>query len=200
MHADIRQLGLFRVLRIYQLRIRKNGFFGRIRGVLFGDKIWASRGDRSQNLGHDFLAMPCLIINLLIYIIAGIVCSAGAAAIFHMLAHIVINFFVVPLIGTLLGAVLAIYAKRGVAYIVLLVITFFSSPAVNGFCADLYYSTGISANRWLRVFPFMTPSSFFIHLISLTVIHLDRIDYLLFNVDIGALCVASFLLRTKPLW
>lgn len=53
-HADIRQLGLFRVLRIYQLRIRKNGFFGRIRGVLFGDKIWASRGDRSQNLGHDF--------------------------------------------------------------------------------------------------------------------------------------------------
>ena len=108
-----------------------------------------------------FLAMPCLIINLLIYIIAGIVCSAGAAAIFHVLAHIVINFFVVPLIGTLLGAVLAIYAKRGVAYIVLLVITFFSSPAVNGFCADLYYSTGISANRWLRVFPFMTPSSFF---------------------------------------
>lgn len=99
-HADIRQLGLFRVLRIYQLRIRKNGFFGRIRGVLFGDKIWASRGDRSQNLGHDFLAMPCLIINLLIYIIAGIVCSAGAAAIFHVLAHIVINFFVVPLIGT----------------------------------------------------------------------------------------------------
>ena len=108
-----------------------------------------------------FLAMPCLIINLLIYIIAGIVCSAGAAAIFHVLAHIVINFFVVPLIGTLLGAVLAIYAKRGVAYIVLLVITFFSSPAVNGFCAGLYYSTGISANRWLRVFPFMTPSSFF---------------------------------------
>ena len=108
-----------------------------------------------------FLAMPCLIINLLIYIIVGIVCSAGAAAIFHVLAHIVINFFVVPLIGTLLGAVLAIYAKRGVAYIVLLVITFFSSPAVNGFCADLYYSTGISANRWLRVFPFMTPSSFF---------------------------------------
>ena len=108
-----------------------------------------------------FLAMPCLIINLLIYIVAGIVCSAGAAAIFHVLAHIVINFFVVPLIGTLLGAVLAIYAKRGVAYIIFALIAFASSPAIDGYCASLYYSTGISGNRWLRMFPFMTPSTLF---------------------------------------
>lgn len=108
-----------------------------------------------------FLAMPCLIINLLIYIVAGIVCSAGAAAIFHVLAHVVINFFVVPLIGTLLGAVLAIYAKRGVAYIIFALIAFASSPAIDGYCASLYYSTGISGNRWLRMFPFMTPSTLF---------------------------------------
>ncbi len=128
-----------------------------------------------------FLAMPCLIINLLIYIIAGIVCSAGAAAIFHVLAHIVINFFVVPLIGTLLGAVLAIYAKkrRGIYRIALLLLSF-RAPAVNGFCADLYYSTGISANRWLSFSFYDAVVIFFIHLISLTVIHLDRIDYLLF--------------------
>ena len=107
------------------------------------------------------LSIPCFILNLLFFIVVGIVCGDGAAATFHALAHVVIAFVVIPFIGTLLGAVLATCAKRGLSYIVLLVITFFSSPAVNGFCAGLYYSTGISANRWLRVFPFMTPSSFF---------------------------------------
>ena len=145
--------------------------------------------------------MPCLIINLLIYIIAGIVCSAGAAAIFHVLAHIVINFFVVPLIGTLLGAVLAIYAKKRRGIYRIACYYFLFEPCgkwlLRGFILFHWYIR----KQMVKSFSFYDAVViFFIHLISLTVIHLDRIDYLLFNVDIGALCVASFLLRTKPLW
>ena len=141
--------------------------FGRMdSSVGFDECCSAIKFGRVKTIGARILVMislsiPCFILNLLFFIVVGIVCGDGAAATFHALAHVVIAFVVIPFIGTLLGAVLATCAKRGLSYIVLLVITFFSSPAVNGFCAGLYYSTGISANRWLRVFPFMTPSSFF---------------------------------------
>lgn len=181
--------------------------FGRMdSSVGFDECCSAIKFGRVKTIGARILVMislsiPCFILNLLFFIVVGIVCGDGAAATFHALAHVVIAFVVIPFIGTLLGAVLATCAKRGLSYIVLLVITFFSSPAVNGFCAGLYYSTGISANRWLRVFPFMTPSSFFYtpniaYGYSLRPYRL----FAFFNVDIGALCVASFLLRTKPLW
>ena len=97
--------------------------------------------------------MPCLIINLLIYIITGIVCSAGAAAIFHVLAHIVINFCC-SAYRNLARVVLAIYAKRGVAYIVLLVITFFSSPAVKWLLRGFILFHWYIRKQMVKSFPF----------------------------------------------
>ena len=41
------------------------------------------------------LSIPCFILNLLFFIVVGIVCGDGAAATFHALAHVVIAFVVV---------------------------------------------------------------------------------------------------------
>ena len=74
--------------------------FGRMdSSVGFDECCSAIKFGRVKTIGARILVMislsiPCFILNLLFFIVVGIVCGDGAAATFHALAHVVIAFVV----------------------------------------------------------------------------------------------------------
>ena len=72
--------------------------FGRMdSSVGFDECCSAIKFGRVKTIGARILVMislsiPCFILNLLFFIVVGIVCGDGAAATFHALAHVVIAF------------------------------------------------------------------------------------------------------------
>lgn len=82
--------------------------------------------------------------------------------IFQVLLHILLNLLILPAVGVLFGAVLAYGAKRGIAYIIIAVVTLLSTPLAGDWCVTIYKATGFSASVLTRLFPFMTPSTMLI--------------------------------------
>lgn len=103
------------------------------------------------------LAVPVLIISIAATIVGAIIGHVGAAF-FQILVHLILNLAILPTVGILFGAVLACGAKRGLAYIIIAVVTLLSTPLVGAWCVTIYKATGFSASVLTRLFPFMTPS------------------------------------------
>lgn len=107
------------------------------------------------------LAVPVLIISIAATIVGAIIGHVGAAF-FQILIHLILNLAILPTVGILFGAVLAYGAKRGIAYIIIAVVTLLSTPLAGDWCVTIYKATGFSASVLTRLFPFMTPSTMLI--------------------------------------
>ena len=107
------------------------------------------------------LAVPVLIISIAATIVGAIIGHVGAAF-FQILVHLILNLAILPTVGILFGAVLAYGVKRGIAYIIIAVVTLLSTPLAGDWCVTIYKATGFSASVLTRLFPFMTPSTMLI--------------------------------------
>jgi len=136
------------------------------RAVGFDECASAMETGKSQLiLGKIFvlmsLAVPVLIISIAATIVGAIIGHVGAAF-FQILIHLILNLAILPTVGILFGAVLAYGAKRGIAYIIIAVVTLLSTPLAGDWCVTIYKATGFSASVLTRLFPFMTPSTMLI--------------------------------------
>ena len=136
------------------------------RAVGFDECASAMETGKSQLiLGKIFvlmsLAVPVLIISIAATIVGAIIGHVGAAF-FQILIHLILNLAILPTVGILFGAVLAYGAKRGIAYIIIAVVTLLSPPLAGDWCVTIYKATGFSASVLTRLFPFMTPSTMLI--------------------------------------
>ena len=104
------------------------------------------------------LTLPILVLNIITTAVGTVIAHAGMAF-FQVLLHILLNLLILPAVGVLFGAVLAYGAKRGIAYILLAVVTLLSTPLAGDWCVTIYKATGFSASVLTRLFPFMTPST-----------------------------------------
>ena len=103
------------------------------------------------------LTLPILVLNIITIAVGTVIAHAGMAF-FQVLLHILLNLLILPAVGVLFGAVLAYGAKRGIAYIIIAVVTLLSTPLAGDWCVTIYKATGFSASVLTRLFPFMTPS------------------------------------------
>ena len=103
------------------------------------------------------LTLPILVLNIITIAVGAVIAYAGTAF-FQVLLHIFLNLLILPAVGILFGAVLAYGAKRGIAYIIIAVVTLLSTPLAGDWCVTIYKATGFSASVLTRLFPFMTPS------------------------------------------
>ena len=104
------------------------------------------------------LTLPILVLNIITTAVGTVIAHAGMAF-FQVLLHILLNLLILPAVGVLFGAVLAYGAKRGIAYIIIAVVTLLSTPLAGDWCVTIYKATGFSASVLTRLFPFMTPST-----------------------------------------
>ena len=104
------------------------------------------------------LTLPILVLNIIAIAVGTVIAHAGTAF-FQVLLHILLNLLILPAVGILFGAVLAYGAKRGIAYIIIAVVTLLSTPLAGDWCVTIYKATGFSASVLTRLFPFMTPST-----------------------------------------
>ena len=104
------------------------------------------------------LTLPILVLNIITTAVGTVIAHAGMAF-FQVLLHILLNLLILPAVGVLFGAVLAYGAKRGIAYIIIAVVTLLSTPLAGEWCVTIYKATGFSASVLTRLFPFMTPST-----------------------------------------
>lgn len=104
------------------------------------------------------LTLPILVLNIITTAVGTVIAHAGMAF-FQVLLHILLNLLILPAVGILFGAVLAYGAKRGIAYIIIAVVTLLSTPLAGDWCVTIYKATGFSASVLTRLFPFMTPST-----------------------------------------
>ena len=104
------------------------------------------------------LTLPILVLNIITTAVGTVIAHAGMAF-FQVLLHILLNLLILPAVGVLFGAVLAYGAKRGIAYIIIAVVTLLSTPLAGDWCVTIYKATGVSASVLTRLFPFMTPST-----------------------------------------
>ena len=104
------------------------------------------------------LTLPILVLNIIAIDVGTVIAHAGMAF-FQVLLHILLNLLILPAVGILFGAVLAYGAKRGIAYIIIAVVTLLSTPLAGDWCVTIYKATGFSASVLTRLFPFMTPST-----------------------------------------
>lgn len=104
------------------------------------------------------LTLPILVLNIITTAVGTVIARAGMAF-FQVLLHILLNLLILPAVGVLFGAVLAYGAKRGIAYIIIAVVTLLSTPLAGDWCVTIYKATGFSASVLTRLFPFMTPST-----------------------------------------
>ena len=104
------------------------------------------------------LTLPILVLNIITIAVGTVIAHAGMAF-FQVLLHILLNLLILPAVGVLFGAVLAYGAKRGIAYIIIAVVTLLSTPLAGDWCVTIYKATGFSASVLTRLFPFMTPST-----------------------------------------
>ena len=104
------------------------------------------------------LTLPILVLNIIAIAVGTVIAHAGMAF-FQVLLHILLNLLILPAVGILFGAVLAYGAKRGIAYIIIAVVTLLSTPLAGDWCVTIYKATGFSASVLTRLFPFMTPST-----------------------------------------
>lgn len=107
------------------------------------------------------LTLPILVLNIITIAVGTVIANAGMAF-FQVLLHILLNLLILPAVGVLFGAVLAYGAKRGIAYIIIAVVTLLSTPLAGDWCVTIYKATGFSASVLTRLFPFMTPSTMLI--------------------------------------
>ncbi len=107
------------------------------------------------------LTLPILVLNIITTAVGTVIAYAGTAF-FQVLLHIFLNLLILPAVGILFGAVLAYGAKRGIAYIIIAVVTLLSTPLAGDWCVTIYKATGFSASVLTRLFPFMTPSTMLI--------------------------------------
>ena len=107
------------------------------------------------------LTLPILVLNIITIAVGTVIAHAGMAF-FQVLLHILLNLLILPAVGVLFGAVLAYGVKRGIAYIIIAVVTLLSTPLAGDWCATIYKATGFSASVLTRLFPFMTPSTMLI--------------------------------------
>ena len=107
------------------------------------------------------LTLPILVLNIITIAVGTVIAHAGIAF-FQVLLHILLNLLILPAVGVLFGAVLAYGAKRGIAYIIIAVVTLLSTPLAGDWCVTIYKATGFSASVLTRLFPFMTPSTMLI--------------------------------------
>ena len=107
------------------------------------------------------LTLPILVLNIITTAVGAVIAHAGMAF-FQVLLHILLNLLILPAVGILFGAVLAYGAKRGIAYIIIAVVTLLSTPLAGDWCVTIYKATGFSASVLTRLFPFMTPSTMLI--------------------------------------
>lgn len=107
------------------------------------------------------LTLPILVLNIITIAVGAVIAYAGTAF-FQVLLHIFLNLLILPAVGILFGAVLAYGAKRGIAYIIIAVVTLLSTPLAGDWCVTIYKATGFSASVLTRLFPFMTPSTMLI--------------------------------------
>lgn len=107
------------------------------------------------------LTLPILVLNIITIAVGTVIAYAGTAF-FQVLLHIFLNLLILPAVGILFGAVLAYGAKRGIAYIIIAVVTLLSTPLAGDWCVTIYKATGFSASVLTRLFPFMTPSTMLI--------------------------------------
>lgn len=107
------------------------------------------------------LTLPILVLNIIAIAVGTVIAHAGTAF-FQVLLHILLNLLILPAVGILFGAVLAYGAKRGIAYIIIAVVTLLSTPLAGDWCVTIYKATGFSASVLTRLFPFMTPSTMLI--------------------------------------
>ena len=104
------------------------------------------------------LTLPILVLNIITTAVGTVIAHAGMAF-FQVLLHILLNLLILPAVGVLFGAVLAYGAKRGIAYIIIAVVTLLSTPLAGDWCVTIYKATGFPASVLTRLFPFMTPST-----------------------------------------
>ena len=104
------------------------------------------------------LTLPILVLNIITTAVGAVIAHAGMAF-FQVLLHILLNLLILPAVGILFGAVLAYGAKRGIAYIIIAVVTLLSTPLAGDWCVTIYKATGFSASVLTRLLPFMTPST-----------------------------------------
>lgn len=117
--------------------------------------------DIRQDICADESRSSGLIISIAATIVGAIIGHVGAAF-FQILIHLILNLAILPTVGILFGAVLAYGAKRGIAYIIIAVVTLLSTPLAGDWCVTIYKATGFSASVLTRLFPFMTPSTMLI--------------------------------------
>ena len=131
--------------------------------VGFDECACAMEAGKSQLLAGKLLVLisltlPILVLNIITTAVGTVIAHAGMAF-FQVLLHILLNLLILPAVGVLFGAVLAYGAKRGIAYIIIAVVTLLSTPLAGDWCVTIYKATGFSASVLTRLFPFMTPST-----------------------------------------
>lgn len=133
------------------------------RAVGFDECACAMEAGKSRLLAGKLLvlislSLPILVLNIIAIAVGTVIAHAGTAF-FQVLLHILLNLLILPAVGILFGAVLAYGAKRGIAYIIIAVVTLLSTPLAGDWCVTIYKATGFSASVLTRLFPFMTPST-----------------------------------------
>lgn len=83
------------------------------------------------------LTLPILVLNIITTAVGTVIAHAGMAF-FQVLLHILLNLLILPAVGVLFGAVLAYGAKRGIAYIIIAVVTLLSTPLAGDWCVTIY--------------------------------------------------------------
>ncbi len=84
--------------------------------------------------------------------------SGDSAYLLHVIAHLCLNLFLLPLIGILAGAALSLFANRLLAYLLLFLLVLGFSPFMDQVITSIHMSTGVDLSSALRLFSVTTPS------------------------------------------
>lgn len=137
-------------------------FLYQIWDVGFSETIKATKNGYKKYYGHSILFLTgivtlytliLIVINVAIYFVLDI---KHTEYLLHILNNIILNVFAVAFVGILLGAVLSFIKMRVIAYILIILITFLSTPAFDLLGESVYLYGGINIygiHNLFNIFP-----------------------------------------------
>ena len=109
-----------------------------------------------------FLIKLAVIFNFIMLIFNIVLCMQNeiynSKFIVEMLLGVLLNYFLIPVMGICFGVFFALFSKRLIAYLLLVLITLLSSPFMNDIALLIYESTEVNVFPAFKMLDFFTPS------------------------------------------